>query len=154
MASKIPLTNAKIEALMMHLQGIKQEVIAKEMKKTRQTIGNWKRKYNWDEHVRKLEEETRLKAFETNEQRKDRILKIHRAIQVTFAKELSQGKAEINAMTAIRSMEAESRLTGLDIQRIQISGDSPSDWVKALQEDKDAVKSKRGVSSSLRKQEG
>ena len=151
MSEKLPLTNtnAKIEALSMYLQGIKQEVIAKELRKTRQTIGNWKVKYNWDEHLRRLEEETRLKTFETNEARKDRMLKIHRAIQMTFAKDLREGNAEINAQSAIRSMEIEARLTGLDVQKIEISGDTPTDWIRELkeQEEEDAL-AKESISDS------
>jgi len=153
MVKKIPLTNAKIEALSMYLQGIKEIEIAKQLGKNRHTISNWKQKYNWDEHFRKLEEETRAKNIETNEDRKDRILKIYRAIQVTFVKSLQEGKAEINALDAVRAMQAETRLMGLDIQKIEIPGeDGPVDWIRVLKEaeEEDALKKERVINSKER----
>ena len=137
----IPITEAKIEALSMFLQGVTEKEISKQLRKNKNTITAWKKKYNWENHAQKLEEETRKKTFESNEDRKNRLLKICVAVQMAFVKALQEGNVKISAMDAIRAMEAETRLCGLDIQKMEISEEGPVDWIAALKrtEEEDAL---------------
>jgi len=136
MVKKIPIISVKIEALSMFLQGVKEIEIARQLNKSRHTITNWKKKYNWDEHFIKLEEETRSKTFDNNEKRKDKLSKIYKAIQMIFVRDLQEGNVKISAMDAIRAIEAEIRLYGLDAQRVETTVEGPVDWIRELKEQK------------------
>lgn len=125
----------KIEALTMFLQGIPLQNIAKELGKHRGTITNWKTKYGWEERKKEMEDrETKLQA-ESNIERKRRLLKLATAIQGKFVKEIDA--ADIKPTDAIKAMEFEAKISGLDILRIEnISGISDQEAIKAAQEAK------------------
>lgn len=132
---KKPIQQVKIEALTMFLQGIPLITIAKELKKHRKTISNWRDKYKWEERKKEMEtREVSLQA-ESNIERKRRLLRLATAIQGKFVTEMAQ--AEIKPMDAIKAMEFEAKISGLDILRVEnISGISDQEAIKAAQEAK------------------
>jgi len=134
--TKRPITQVKIEALTMFLQGITMENIAKELKKHRNTITNWKTKYRWEDRKKEMEDREVKLQSESNIERKRRLLKLATAIQGKFVKELAT--AEIKPTDAIKAMEFEAKISGLDILRIEnISGISDQEAIKAAQEAKE-----------------
>jgi len=112
------------EATTMFLQGIKINKISKTLKKSRRTIGAWRKKYRWDDQLKKLADETRKKEFETNEKRLERMLKMSKAVQGKFAKEINSTKITVSEV--IKAMEFEARMCGMGIQRVGVSN---TDWV-------------------------
>ncbi len=134
MARKIA-AQVKIEALTMFLQGIPLQNIAKELGKHRKTISNWRDKYKWEDRKRGMEDrEIQLQA-ESNRGRKARLLREATAIQARFFKGLD--KAEIKPTDAIKAMEFEAKVSGLDILRVEnISGISDQAAIEAAQEAK------------------
>ena len=134
--TKRPITQVKIEALTMFLQGITLENIAKELKKHRNTITNWKTKYRWEDRKKDMEDREVKLQSESNIERKRRLLKLATAIQGKFVTELAT--AEIKPTDAIKAMEFEAKISGLDILRIEnISGISDQEAIKAAQEAKE-----------------
>ncbi len=131
-----PLTHIKIEALTMFLQGITLQNIAKELRRHRHTIENWRDKYGWEERKKEMEDrEVKLQA-ESNAGRKTRLLREATAIQAKFFKGIKTMK--IKPTEVIKAMEFEAKLSGLDILRIEnISGISDQDAIRAAQEAKD-----------------
>ncbi|HDZ24939.1 MAG TPA: hypothetical protein ENH65_00305, partial [Candidatus Aminicenantes bacterium] len=99
--TKRPITQVKIEALTMFLQGITMENIAKELKKHRNTITNWKTKYRWEDRKKEMEDREVKLQSESNIERKRRLLKLATAIQGKFVKELAT--AEIKPTDAIKA---------------------------------------------------
>lgn len=112
------------------------ENIAKELKKHRNTITNWKTKYRWEDRKKEMEDREVKLQSESNIERKRRLLKLATAIQGKFVKELAT--AEIKPTDAIKAMEFEAKISGLDILRIEnISGISDQEAIKAAQEAKE-----------------
>ena len=133
--TKKPINQLKIEALTMFLQGIPLERIAKDLGKHRNTITNWKIKFNWEDRKREMEDREVQLQTESNIERKRRLLKEATAIQAKFFKEIDQ--AEIKPTDAIKAMEFEAKVSGLDILRVEnISGISAQEVIKAAQEAK------------------
>ena len=134
--TKKPLQQSKIEALTMFLQGIPLQNIAKELGKHRGTIANWKNKFNWEERKKEMEDREVKLQSESNIERKRRLLKLATAIQGKFVREMET--ADIKPGDAIKAMEFEAKISGLDILRIEsISGISDQEAIKAAQEAKE-----------------
>jgi len=133
---KKPAAQVKIEALTMFLQGIPLQNIAKEMGKHRKTISNWRDKFGWEERKKEMEDREVKLQSESNIERKRRLLKLATAIQGKFVREMET--ADIKPTDAIKAMEFESKISGLDILRIEnISGISDQEAIKAAQEAKE-----------------
>ena len=72
------------EALSLFLQGVKIQEIAKQLKRHHKTIGSWRKRYHWDKAKEKVEEIAIQQARETLDERKERMLRIAKAIQGKF----------------------------------------------------------------------
>lgn len=131
------LKSVQKDALEQYLQGIPIETIARSLKKNKNTIHTWKKKYGWEKYREDLNHEAKKEVMESNEERKKRLLKIAKGIQGRFVRDLEN--QEIKAMDAIRAMEFEAKLTGLDITRIEadIPNLSRADIIKIAQEEMD-----------------
>lgn len=126
MVTKKKVITLESEALSMYLQGVKIKEIAKQLSKHNKTICLWKKKYNWEEIKEKLNEEAVKNARESLDQRRERMLKIARAMQSNYAKQLYEKKTKVNANEAIKAMDFEAKLEGLMIEKIEHSGNVTS----------------------------
>ena len=125
----------KKEALDMYLRGIPVTVIGKKLGKNKNTIQNWKKRFNWAQYQEKFEEEQKKQAVETNEERKQRLLKLTKKIQNKFNESLPQ--QEIKPNEAIKAMEFESRLIGLEETKIKVEMDSAPIQINIIKPDDD-----------------
>ena len=110
------------EAMSMYLQGITIKEIGKQLGKHYRTIGNWKVKYEWAKVKSKIDEVAVKNARETLDDRRERMLKMAKAIQGNFARQLQEKKVKVNANETLKAMDFEAKLEGLMIDKVEHSG--------------------------------
>ena len=119
MVKKTGYTDIQKEALDLYLQNHTMTEIGTRVKKTRQTIQNWINKFNWGKQRNHLRNETIKKAHESNEEAKQRLIGVYKDIVDEGKNQMVQGETNISVGDVVRAGEAESRLRGLDILKVE-----------------------------------
>jgi len=112
-------SNEQERALDLYLQNHTLTEIGSQVKKTRQTILNWIKKFNWDEQRETLRKESVKKKHESNEEAKQRLIKVYKNIVTKGHNQMVNGDINVSLGDVVRAGEAESKLRGLDVLKIE-----------------------------------
>lgn len=131
MANK--LSQEKIEAMWAaYLECQTNHSVAQKCQISRATVRRYRRLQNWDERIRKIQEETQKRSDETVAERRARSRKIIRAAIAQIGRQIAEGKLKYSAGDLERMVRLDEWLDGLPEKKNL--GDLPNRTSEILKE--------------------